>query len=212
MEKKGSIYKVSGPVVIARNVENPRMYDVVKVGDIGLVGEIIKLDGENIIIQVYEDTSGLRPGEAVENTNRQLSVMLAPGLIGSIFDGIQRPLDKIMEQSGDFIERGIDVSSLDMKKKWHFVPLINNGDEIKAGSIIGEVDETSVIKHKVMVPFGLSGKIEGLKEGDYTITDEIAVVKNDGKKEKISMLQYWPVRVPRPVKEKFSPKIPLITG
>ncbi len=212
MEKKGSIYKVSGPVVIARNVENPRMYDVVKVGDIGLVGEIIKLDGENIIIQVYEDTSGLRPGEAVKNTNRQLSVMLAPGLIGSIFDGIQRPLDKIMEQSGDFIERGIDVSSLDMKRKWHFVPLINNGDEIKAGSIIGEVDETSVIKHKVMVPFGLSGKIDGLKEGDYTITDEIAVVKNDGKKEKISMLQYWPVRVPRPVKEKFSPKIPLITG
>ena len=208
----GFIYRISGPVVIAKGLEDPKMYDVVKVGKLQLIGEIIKINGGDAIIQVYEDTSGLRPGEAVINTNRQLSVMLAPGLLGSIFDGIQRPLDKIKSQSGDFISRGINVDSIDVEKKWHFVPSIENGVDVSMGMIIGTVQETSLITHKVMVPKGASGKIDGLKEGDYTIVEDIATIKNGNKKLPIQMLQYWPVRIARPVKGKQPPEIPLITG
>ncbi|MCL5424024.1 MAG: V-type ATP synthase subunit A [Candidatus Marsarchaeota archaeon] len=208
----GFIYRISGPVVIAKGLEDPKMYDVVKVGKLQLIGEIIKITGSDAIIQVYEDTSGLRPGEPVINTDRQLSVMLAPGLLGSIFDGIQRPLDKIKVQSGDFISRGINVDSIDVEKKWHFVPSIENGMEVSMGMIIGTVQETSLIMHKVMVPKGISGKIDGLKEGDYTIVENIATIKNGNKKTSIQMLQYWPVRIARPVKGKQPPEIPLITG
>ncbi len=208
----GFIYRISGPVVIAKGLEDPKMYDVVKVGKLQLIGEIIKINGSDAIIQVYEDTSGLRPGESVINTDRQLSVMLAPGLLGSIFDGIQRPLDKIKIQSGDFISRGINVDSIDVEKKWHFVPTIENGTEVSMGMIIGTVQETSLITHKVMVPKGISGKIDGLKEGDYTIVENIATIKNGNKKVLIQMLQYWPVRIARPVKGKQPPEIPLITG
>ncbi len=208
----GFIYRISGPVVIAKGLEDPKMYDVVKVGKLQLIGEIIKINGSDAIIQVYEDTSGLRPGESVINTDRQLSVMLAPGLLGSIFDGIQRPLDKIKIQSGDFISRGINVDSIDVEKKWHFVPTIENGTEVSMGMIIGTVQETSLITHKVMVPKGISGKIDGLKEGDYTIVENIATIKNGNKKVPIQMLQYWPVRIARPVKGKQPPEIPLITG
>ena len=208
----GFIYRISGPVVIAKGLEDPKMYDVVKVGKLQLIGEIIKINGSDAIIQVYEDTSGLRPGESVINTDRQLSVMLAPGLLGSIFDGIQRPLDKIKIQSGDFISRGINVDSIDVEKKWHFVPTIENGTEVSMGMIIGTVQETSLITHKVMVPKEISGKIDGLKEGDYTIVENIATIKNGNKKVPIQMLQYWPVRIARPVKGKQPPEIPLITG
>ncbi len=210
--KNGIIYRISGPVVTARGVQQPKMYDVVQVGDSKLIGEIIKLDGESAIIQVYEDTSGLRPGEPVVNTGRQLSVELAPGLIGSIFDGIQRPLDKIREESGDFIERGVNVEPLDKKKKWHFIPKVKNGSDVKTGMVIGEVAETSLITHRVMVPPGISGKISGLKEGDYTIVDAIASVEGEAGASEVSMLQRWPVRRPRPVIEKMPPTMPLITG
>ncbi len=210
---EGKIFRVSGPVVIAEGLDNPKMYDVVKVGNSGLIGEIIKLDKAQAIIQVYEDTSGIKPGEPVENTHRQLSVMLGPGLIGSIYDGIQRPLDKIMSKSGDFIARGVEVEALDTSKKWHFTPLMKDGDDVTSGSIIGEVEETEIIKHKVMVPYGVAGVIKGLKEGDYTIKEKIASVA-DGQKKNIdvTLLQYWPVRMPRPVVDKLPPDIPLITG
>ena len=173
----GFIYRISGPVVIAKGLEDQKMYDVVKVGKLQLIGEIIKITNNDATVQVYEDTSGLRPGEEVVNTQRQLSVMLAPGLIGSIFDGIQRPLDKIKASTGDFISRGINVDALDMKKKWHFVPTVENGANVNEGMIIGEVQETSIILHKVMVPIGMSGKISDLKEGDYTILDNICTIK-----------------------------------
>ena len=210
--KNGIIYRISGPVVTAKGVQQPKMYDVVQVGDSKLIGEIIKLEGDSAIIQVYEDTSGLKPGEPVVPTGRQLSVELAPGLIGSIFDGIQRPLDKIREESGDFIERGVSVEPLDKKKRWHFVPKVKNGSDVKTGMIIGEVAETSLITHRVMVPPGISGKISGLKEGDYTIVDKIASVSGDSGTSDVSMLQRWPVRMPRPVIEKMPPTMPLITG
>ncbi len=210
--KNGMIYRISGPVVTAKGVQQPKMYDVVQVGDAKLIGEIIKLDGDSAIIQVYEDTSGLKPGEPVENTGRQLSVELAPGLLGSIFDGIQRPLDKIREESGDFIERGVSVEPLDKKRKWHFVPKVKNGSDVKTGMIIGEVAETSLITHRVMVPPGISGKIGGLKEGDYTIAEKIATVSGESGTSDLSMLQRWPVRMPRPVMEKMPPTVPLITG
>ncbi len=209
---KGSIYSVSGPVVVAKGLESPRMYDVVRVGDAQLIGEIIKLNAGNAIIQVYEDTSGLRPGEPVENTDAQLSVVLAPGLIGSIFDGIQRPLDKIKQKSGDFIARGVNLESIDMKKKWHFVPKAENGKALEGGAIIGEVQETSQVLHKIMLAPGLSGKISGLKEGDYCITEQIASLEGSSGKQGVRMLQSWPVRRPRPVLEKLMPGTPLITG
>ena len=213
MAEKGNIYRISGPVVIAHGLESPKMYDVVKVGKMQLVGEIIKINGDDAVIQVYEDTSGLKPGETVENTHRQLSVMLAPGILGSIYDGIQRPLDKIKASSGDFIARGVNVEAVDTKKKWHFVPVAKNGSEVKQGDIIGEVQETGLIKHKVMVPVGMNGKIDKLKEGDYTVTDKICeIIGSTGSKSDVSMLQYWPVRIARPVVGKLPPHIPLITG
>ncbi len=213
MTEKGNIYRISGPVVIAHGLESPKMYDVVKVGKMQLVGEIIKINGDDAVIQVYEDTSGLKPGEPVENTHRQLSVMLAPGILGSIYDGIQRPLDKIKASSGDFIARGVNVEAVDTKKKWHFVPVAKNGSEVKQGDVIGEVQETGLIKHKVMVPVGMNGKIDKLKEGDYTVTDKICeIIGSTGSKSDVSMLQYWPVRIARPVVEKLPPRIPLITG
>ena len=213
MAEKGNIYRISGPVVIAHGLESPKMYDVVKVGKMQLVGEIIKINGDDAVIQVYEDTSGLKPGETVENTHRQLSVMLAPGILGSIYDGIQRPLDKIKASSGDFIARGVNVEAVDTKKEWHFVPIAKNGSEVKQGDVIGEVQETGLIKHKVMVPIGMNGKVDKLKEGDYTVTDKICeIIGSTGSKSDVSMLQYWPVRIARPVVEKLPPHIPLITG
>ncbi|MCL5434298.1 MAG: V-type ATP synthase subunit A, partial [Candidatus Marsarchaeota archaeon] len=208
----GIIYRISGPVVIAQGLDDPNMYDVVRVGETKLVGEIIKLDGDKAIIQVYEDTSGLKPGEPVENTGTQLSVDLGPGLLGSIYDGIQRPLDKIKEMTGDFISRGINVPPLDLKKKWHFVPKLKAGDKVNGGNVIGELDETSLIRHRVMVPPKLSGKIKSIKEGDYTVDEAVAVLSTESGDIEIKLMQKWPVRIPRPVKDKLPPEIPLITG
>lgn len=207
----GIIYRVSGPVVIATGLENARMYDVVKVGASELVGEIVRLNAGQAIIQVYEETAGLKPGEKVENTGSQLSVTLGPGLLGSIFDGIQRPLDQIKKISGDFIARGVNVESVDTKKKWKFKPLVKKLAKVKQGDILGEIDETSLIKHRVMVPPGVSGILESIEEGDLTLNDVVAVVKGD-KRTEITLGQKWPVRIARPVMNKLPPNVPLITG
>lgn len=208
----GYIYRISGPVVTVRGLPDAKMNDVVKVGELGLVGEVIKINGEDVIVQVYEDTSGLKPGEPTVDTEKQLSVMLGPGLMGGIYDGIQRPLDKIMEKSGDFISRGISVSPLDLKKKWHFKPTAKKGDKVSDFSIIGEVEETSMITDKIMVPIGMSGTIKSISEGDFTIDEPVAVISTDSGDKEVKLMQEWPVRYARPVKNKLPPDMPLITG
>ncbi len=208
----GYIYRISGPVVTVRGLPDAKMNDVVKVGELGLVGEVIKINGEDVIVQVYEDTSGLKPGEPTVDTEKQLSVMLGPGLMGGIYDGIQRPLDKIMEKSGDFISRGISVSPLDLKKKWHFKPTTKKGDKVSDFSIIGEVEETSMITDKIMVPIGMSGTIKSISEGDFTIDEPVAVISTDSGDKEVKLMQEWPVRYARPVKNKLPPDMPLITG
>jgi V/A-type H+-transporting ATPase subunit A len=208
VSKKGILKRIAGPVVTAINLD-AHMYDVVRVGNEQLMGEVIKIKGENIIIQVYEDTSGIRPGEPVENTGLSLAVELGPGLLTSIYDGIQRPLEVLVEKMGDFIERGVSAPGLDHEKKWEFKPLKSAGDEISGGMIIGEVQETNIV-HKIMVPpFTAPTKISEIKSGSFTI-DEIVCVLENG--DEIRMVQKWPVRVPRPVTEKLNPDIPLITG
>ncbi len=212
MMTKGVINRVSGPVVTAIGLANAKMYDVVKVGNQGLVGEVIKLDAGKAIIQVYEDTSGIRPGEPVENPGTQLSVLLGPGLLGSIFDGIQRPLDKIKEASGDFIARGVNVDSLDLKKKWEFDATAKKGQTVKGGDILGEVQETSLIKHRVLVPLGIEGTIEKIDDGKLNETETVAVIKTKNGKEGVKLAQKWPVRIARPVAGKLPPNVPLVTG
>jgi len=204
----GKIYRVSGPVAIAEGLDKPKMYNVVKVGDSELIGEIIKLDGSKAIIQVYEDTSGLRPGEPVIDTEQQLSAQLGPGLLGSIYDGIQRPLDKIKLVAGDFIARGVNAEPLDTKKKWRFVPALKKGDKVKSGDIIGYVTETGLVKHMVMVPLGIEGEISDMGDGEFTINDAIGHVG----KSALYLAQRWNVRSPRPVAAKLMPNVPLITG
>ena len=205
---KGVINRISGPVVTAVDLD-AHMYDVVKVGDEQLMGEVIKIDGDKIIIQVYEATDGIRPGEPVENTGLSLSVELGPGLLTSIYDGIQRPLEVLMEKMGSFIERGVSAPGLDHEKKWEFKPVVKEGDVVGPGSIIAEVQETNIV-HKVMIPPNFSGgKIKKIKPGSFTV-DEVICVLDSG--EEITMCQKWPVRVPRPVKVKNNPDIPLITG
>ncbi len=208
----GIIVRISGPVVIAEDVENAKMFDVVRVGELGLVGEIIRIIGNRSTIQVYEDTSGIRPGEKVENTNRPLSVDLGPGLLTSIYDGIQRPLDVIRAKSGDFIQRGFTASPLDEEKVWEFKPLAKKGDDVVTGQIIGTVPETGIIEHKVMVPYGVSGKIADIKEGKFKVSDVIAIIDTGSQKVEVKLKQEWPVRIPRKVLRKLPPDIPLITG
>ncbi|WP_048104398.1 ATP synthase subunit A [Methanoculleus bourgensis] len=205
---QGVLKRISGPVVTAVGLD-AHMYDVVKVGNEELMGEVIKIQGENIIIQVYEDTAGIRPGEPVENTGLSLAVELGPGLLTSIYDGIQRPLEVLVDKMGNFIERGVSAPGLSHEKKWEFVPTVKAGDVVKAGDILGTVQETNIV-HKVMVPPNAKGgKIKKISGGSFTV-DEIVCVLEDG--TEIAMLQRWPVRVPRPVKEKLNPDIPLITG
>ena len=195
-------------MVTAVNLD-AHMYDVVKVGTEKLMGEVIKIKGDNVIIQVYEDTSGIRPGEPVENTGLSLSVELGPGLLTSIYDGIQRPLEVLVEKMGSFIERGVTAPGLSHEKKWEFIPVVKAGDEVKPGTIIGTVQETNIV-HKVMIPpRSKGGKVREIKGGSFTIDDIICILENG---EQITMLQKWPVRVPRPVTEKLNPDIPLITG
>ena len=211
--KEGKITRVAGPLVIAQGIPEAKMYDVVKVGEKNLIGEIIELKGDTSSIQVYEDTSGIGPGEPVVSTGEPLSVELGPGLLSSIFDGIQRPLDKIKEKIGDFVKRGISLPSLDREKKWHFVPHLKEGEEVISGDILGEVQETKHLKHFILVPPGISGKIKRLKEGEFTIEESICLLENnDGKEKDITLVQRWPVRKPRPYKKRLSPSKLLVTG
>ncbi|HOS70333.1 MAG TPA: V-type ATP synthase subunit A, partial [Bacillota bacterium] len=208
----GRIIKVSGPLVIAEGMLDAKMYDVVRVSDKNLIGEIIEIRGDKASIQVYEETSGLGPGEPVVSTGEPLSVELGPGLIESIFDGIQRPLDVVRSASGDHIARGVQVEKLNKTKKWNFEPSAKKGDAVKAGDIIGTVKETSIVVHKIMVPHGIEGTIEEIYSGEFTILETVAKIKTkDGIKE-VQMLQKWPVRKGRPYKEKLSPSTPMTTG
>jgi V/A-type H+-transporting ATPase subunit A len=210
--KPGRIVKVAGPLVVAEGMEGSRMYDVVRVSDQRLIGEIIELEGDQASIQVYEETGGIGPGEPVYPTGAPLSVELGPGLIEAIYDGIQRPLDVIREQVGDYITRGVDVPALSRTRKWHFVPTVKDGDEVGAGDIIGTVDETILVVHKIMVPPGMKGKISGLKEGDYTIEETVAKIETEDGVKDLTLVQKWPVRVGRPYKKKLAPIEPLSTG
>ena len=207
MSTEGVIYRVAGPVVTATGI-SPKMYDVVHVGKEQLMGEVIKIIGDYSIIQVYEDTSGIKPGEPVTNTGKPLSVELGPGLLTSVYDGIQRPLPVLREKMGDFIYRGVSAPGLDHEKKWDFVPVANVGDEVAAGQVIGTVQEGPMV-HKIMVPVDIKkGKIDSIKSGSFTVDETVAVI--DGKE--VTMCQHWPVRVPRPVAEKYQPDVPLVTG
>lgn len=208
----GKIVKITGPLIIAEGMRDVKMYDVVHVSENNLIGEVIELRGDLASIQVYEETSMLGPGESVTSTGRPLSVMLAPGLIGSIYDGIQRPLESLLAATGDRIGRGVAAAAVDLKKKWEFVPTVKKGDKVKAGDVIGTVQENEVIEHRVMVPFGVNGVIEKIGGGAFTVEQTVATVKDGDKKTDVCMLQYWPVRRGRPYKEKLSPTAPLVTG
>ncbi len=211
--KSGRIIKVAGPVVMAEGMIGARMYDVVRVGAENLIGEIVELHGDRASIQVYEDTVGIGPGEEVVNTGAPLSVELGPGLIESIYDGIQRPLDQLVEAQGEYIKRGSAIPGLRRETKWHFKPTVNNGSEVVAGDIVGEVVESTLVNHKIMVPAGAVGKVDGLKEGDYTVEEVIgAVTASDGRKTELKLMQKWPVRRPRMVKQRLNPNKVLITG
>ncbi|MGZ4915320.1 MAG: V-type ATP synthase subunit A [Halobacteriota archaeon] len=208
VEQKGRIYRVAGPVVTVTGIQ-ARMYDVVKVGHEGLMGEIIEIDRDKYIVQVYEDTSGLKPGEPAENTGMPLSVELGPGLLTSIYDGIQRPLPVLKAKMGDFIERGVAAPGLDHAKKWEFIPEVKTGDEVKQGQSIGYVQETPNLKHKILVPPGKGGKVASISSSEHTIDDVVCTLGNG---TELRLMQEWPVRVPRPVIEKMAPDIPLVTG
>lgn len=210
---KGKIVKVSGPLIVAENMQDVKMYDVVRVSERRLIGEVIELRGDRASIQVYEETSMLGPGEEVVSTNAPLSVELAPGLIEGIFDGIQRPLNQLVKKSGDRIGRGIEVSAVSHTKKWNFVPKVKPGDKVVAGDIIGTVRENEVIEHRIMIPFGVSGKITAVYEGEKTVDDIVAALEDsEGNSHFVTMLQKWPVRKGRPYREKTSPEMPMITG
>ncbi len=208
----GIVARVSGPVVIAEGLENAKMYDVVRVGSLGLVGEIIRLVGATATVQVYEDTTGIRPGDPVETTGQALSVELGPGLLTSIYDGVQRPLNIIQKSAGDFITRGTVAPPLDETAKWSFTATAKAGSEVTPGTILGTVQETDLILHKIMVPPGVRGTLGQLKSGTYTIRDAIGQVKTADGNVPLYLSQKWVVRVPRPVAQKLPPDIPLITG
>ncbi|BDF35602.1 MULTISPECIES: V-type ATP synthase subunit A [Extibacter] len=208
----GTIKKVAGPLVIAEGMRDANMFDVVRVSNQRLIGEIIEMHGDEASIQVYEETSGLGPGEPVESMEVPMSVELGPGLIASIYDGIQRPLDDIMKVSGNSLQRGVEVASLKRDKKWEFVPVAKAGDEVVAGDVLGTVQETIVVQQKIMVPYGIEGTVKEIKPGEFTVEETVAVIATkDGDKE-LTMLQRWPVRKGRPYVKKLPPEKPLVTG
>lgn len=210
---EGRINKISGPVVVAKGLTGSKMYDVVKVGDMGLIGEVIRLEGDAATIQVYEDTEGVRVGEKVVSTENPLLIELGPGLLASIYDGTQRPLPDIMEKQGAFIAKGVTVNSLNREKKWDFNPAVKSGAKVTSGDIIGTVVETKGITHKVLVPHGLYGTIDSINKGKFTIDETVAVLKDEnGNKRELNMIQRWPARQNRPYKEKLDPELPLMTG
>jgi V/A-type H+-transporting ATPase subunit A len=211
--KQGRIIKVAGPVVVAENMTGARMYDVVRVGQLSLIGEIVELHGDLASIQVYEETVGVGPGEPVINTQAPLSVELGPGLIESIYDGIQRPLDSLYGLEGEFMSRGSAMPGLNREKRWQFVPTIENGTKVSAGDIIGQVQETTLLTHKIMVPAGITGTIQDLGQGDFTVVDKIAAVfAEDGSKTDLTMMQKCPVRNSRQMEERLAPEEVLVTG
>ncbi|MFO7981384.1 MAG: V-type ATP synthase subunit A [Candidatus Aminicenantes bacterium] len=210
--KKGKIIRTAGPLVVASECLGAKMYDMVRIGEMGLIGEIIELEEDKAFIQVYEDTTGIGPGEPVALTGKPLSVELGPGLIRSVFDGIQRPLDVIRAREGDFVTRGIEVPPLDRKKKWNFKPLVKKGQEVKEGDFLGEIEETPLIKHKIMVPPGNKGKVVEIKKGNMTIEEKAAVIKGEEGEHQIRLFQVWSIRQNRRVKKRKKPVNPLITG
>lgn len=210
---QGTIVKVSGPLVIAEGMRDANMFDVVRVSEHRLIGEIIEMHGDKASIQVYEETAGLGPGEPVVSTGAPLSVELGPGLIEMMFDGIQRPLEEMRKRVGSNITRGIDVPALDRNKKWKFEPVMQKGARVVAGDIIGKVQETIIVEHRIMVPYGIEGTLEEIYSGEFTVEETVAKIrKDDGQLVDIQMMQKWPVRKGRPYKEKLSPDIPLVTG
>lgn len=213
MITEGRIIKIAGPVITADGMKGTQMYEVVKVGEDKLIGEIIELEGDNATIQVYEETAGMKPGEIVESTGGPLSVELGPGIIGSIFDGIQRPLENIKILTGDYIERGVAVPALNKDKKWKFKPTAKAGAEVQGGDLLGEVQETSAVLQKIMVPPNISGTLKTIAaEGEYTVEEDIAEIETANGVEKVQLMQKWPVRIGRPYKNKLDPDIPLVTG
>jgi len=212
-ERQGRIVKVAGPVVVAEGMAGARMYDVVRVGKLNLIGEIVELKGDLASIQVYEETTGMGPGEPVVDTQAPLSVELGPGLIESIYDGIQRPLDDLVKAEGDFMSRGSSLPGLNREKKWHFKPALSEGTKVGPGDVIGEVQETTLLVHRIMVPPGLEGTIQKITEGDYTVEQAVAVcVAEDGTEHQLSLMQKWPVRSARPIVKRFAPNRILVTG
>ena len=208
----GAIKKVAGPLVIAEGMRDANMFAVVRVSEQRLIGEIIEMHGDEASIQVYEETSGLGPGEPVESMDVPMSVELGPGLIASIYDGIQRPLDDIMKISGNNLKRGVEVPSLKRNLKWEFVPTVKVGDEVETGDVIGTVQETVLVQQKIMVPYGIKGTIKEIKEGTFTVEDIVAVVETEKGEKELTMMQKWPVRRGRPYKKKLPPEMPLVTG
>ncbi len=208
----GVIKKVAGPLVIAEGMRDANMFDVVRVSNQRLIGEIIEMHGDEASIQVYEETSGLGPGEPVESMEVPMSVELGPGLITSIYDGIQRPLDDIMKVSGNNLKRGVEVPSLKRDLKWEFVPTVNAGDEVDAGDVIGTVQETVLVEQKIMVPYGVKGTIKEIKAGEFTVEETVAVVETEKGDRELTLMQKWPVRRGRPYKKKLPPEMPLVTG
>ncbi len=209
---EGRIVKVSGPLIVAENMADVKVYDVVKVGEDELIGEVIELRRDRASIQVYEETSGLGVGDKVVSTGEPLSVDLAPGIIGGIYDGIQRPLETIVEKYGDRITRGLRVNKIDREKLWNFVPTKKVGDYVEAGDPIGYVKETAIVEHKILVPYGVSGRIESIEAGEFNVTQTIATVKTENGLKDLTMLTRWPVRKARPYKEKRTPDMPMVTG
>jgi V/A-type H+-transporting ATPase subunit A len=210
--KEGTIIRITGPVVTCEGLESAKMFDVVRVGQLGLVGEIIKLEGKKAILQIYEDTTGLRPGEKVVNTGQALSVELGPGLLTSIYDGIQRPLNVLKEKSGDFISRGLVIPALDEAKKWEFTPTKKVGDKVSQGETIGTVQETQLVLHMIMIPPGVSGELKEIKGGRFTIREAVAKVKTQSGEVDVFLASKWKVRTPRPISRKLPPDTPLLTG
>ena len=209
---KGVIKKVAGPLVIASGMRDANMFDVVRVSNQRLIGEIIEMHGDEASIQVYEETSGLGPGEPVESMEVPMSVELGPGLITSIYDGIQRPLDDIMKISGNSLKRGVEVPSLKRNLKWEFVPTAKVGDEVEAGDVIGTVQETPVVQQKIMVPYGVKGMIKEIRAGEFTVEEVVAIVTTESGERELTLMQKWPVRKGRPYQRKLPPKMPLVTG
>jgi V/A-type H+/Na+-transporting ATPase subunit A len=210
--KQGKIIRVAGPLVVAADCLGAKMYDMVRIGEIGLIGEIIELKEDQAYIQVYEDTTGIGPGEPVTLTEKPLSVELGPGMLGAVYDGIQRPLDIIREKTGDFVTRGIDVPHLDREKTWEFKPLKKKGDTVVEGDILGEVEETPLIQHRILVPEGAAGTIEEIRDGGLKVEDVAARIKTKDGKRDVQLFQSWSIRRQRPVQERLMPYEPLVTG